>query len=116
MVYDVLRAADIACDLDLIFDFLVSAAEAFGENEATAFSLAERHLGTIETNLEDLGKAPHQGTLRPRLGDGVRNVIKGRAIYYFDVDDTRQTLRVLAVFFGGQDHEARILLRLLSRA
>jgi hypothetical protein len=29
--------------------------------------------------------------------------------------DARQRLRLLAVFFGGQDHAARILLRLPSR-
>ena len=64
--------------------------------------------------METLGEVPHQGTLRPHLGDGIRNVTKNRAVYYFDVDDSKKLVRVLAVFFGGQDHDARILLRLLS--
>ena len=115
MVYDVVRAADVAFDLELIFDFLVEAAEAFGEDTNTAFERAERRLFEIETGMDGLGDVPHQGTLRPHLGDGIRNVTKGRAVYYFEVDDDRQVVRVLAVFFGGQDHEARILLRLLDR-
>ncbi|MDT8853471.1 type II toxin-antitoxin system RelE/ParE family toxin [Paracoccaceae bacterium Fryx2] len=115
MVYEVVRAADVDVDLELIFDFLVAAAEDFGESAEGAFQLAERRITEIEATIEDLGSAPHQGTLRPRLGDGVRNVTKGRAIYYFEVDDARKILRLLAVFFGGQDHDARILLRLLTR-
>ena len=116
MAYEVVRAADVARDLDLIFDFLVAAAEDLGESEQRAFSRAEERLTEIEAGMADLGRVPHQGTRRPQLGGGVRNVTKGRAIYYFDVDDVRRTVRILAVFFGGQDHEARILLRLLSRS
>lgn len=116
MAYEVLRAADVALDLELIFDFLVSSAELFGESEARAFDLAEQRLARIEAAMEDLSKLPHQGTRRPHLGSGIRNVTRDRAIYYFDVDDERQVVRVLAVFFGGQDHDARILLRLLSDA
>ena len=64
--------------------------------------------------MERLGEGPHQGTLRPHLGDGIRNVTKNRAIFYSDVDDPKKVVRVLAVFFGGQDHDARTLLRLLG--
>ncbi len=45
-----------------------------------------------------------QGTLRPE-----------RAIFYFDADDDRRMVRVLAVFFGGQDHRRGMLTRLLLR-
>lgn len=114
VTYEVVRATDVDLDLELIFDFLVVAAEEFGESEEVAFQLAERRIMEIEANMEDLGMAPHQGTRRPHLGDGIRNVTKGRATYYFDVDDAQKILRLLAVFFGGQDHESRILLRLLS--
>ncbi|WP_323767050.1 type II toxin-antitoxin system RelE/ParE family toxin [Marinovum sp.] len=114
MVYEVRRAAGVARDLELIFEFLLSAAEGFGESPERAFALAEARLDEIETALDGLGRAPHQGTLRPHLGPGLRNVTKGRAVIYFDTDDSRQLLRVLAVFFGGQDHQSHILLRLLS--
>lgn len=114
MGYDVTRARDVDVDLELIFEFLVATAEAFGDDVETAFSRAERRLAEIETEIADLGTVPHQGTLRPHLGAGIRNVSNGRAVFYFDVDDTRRNLRVLAVFYGGQDHHARVLVRLLS--
>ena len=53
-----------------------------------------------------------QGTLRPELGDGIRNVTKHRAIFYFEV--LEEQIRVLAIFFGGQDHQGRMLLRILG--
>ena len=114
MVYKVVRAEEIDTDLELIFDFLVESAEQFGEDPETAFLRAETRVTEIERSLEELIKVPHQGTRRPHLGEGVRNVTKDRAIIYFDVDDEAEILRVLAVFFGGQEHNARILLRLLS--
>ena len=114
MAYEVLRAAAVARDLELIFDFLTEVAEGFGESPDRAFALAEARLAEIERALDALGRAPHQGTLRPHLGQAVRNVTKGRAGIYFDTDDDRRILRVLAVFFGGQDHHSHILLRLLS--
>jgi toxin ParE1/3/4 len=114
VVYEILRGDGVDQDLDLIFDFLVAAAEEFGEDERNSFELAERRLSEIERAMLTLGNAPHQGTLRPHLGYSVRNVTKARAVFYFDVDDEQKALRILAVFFGGQDHEARILLRLLQ--
>lgn len=114
MAYEVVRAEGVSLDLELIFDFLVAAAEDFGDDPETALRRAEGRLREIETGMERLGTAPHQGTLRPHLGAGIRNVIRDRAIYYFDIDEPNHRLRVLAVFFGGQDHDARILLRLLS--
>ncbi|WP_264773569.1 hypothetical protein [Defluviimonas salinarum] len=40
---------------------------------------------------------------------------KERAILYFDLDEGRRTVRLLAVFFGGQDRRAAILERLKAR-
>lgn len=114
MAYEVRRAAAVNFDLELIFDFLVASAEDFGETPEIAFSLAERRVAEIEMALEDLGRVPHQGTRREDLGADIRHVTKDRAIVYFDVDDDLRILRVLAVFFGGQDHDSRILLRILS--
>ncbi|OWY10441.1 KluB [Thioclava sp. JM3] len=113
MAHEVLRARALARDLEQIFDYLISAAEGFGEYPESAFALVERRIAAIEADLDAFGTAPHQGTLRPELGAGVRNVTKGRAVFYFDLDEAAATLRVLAVFFGGQDHQTRMLLRSL---
>lgn len=111
MAYEVVRAAGVGRDLELIFDFLVDLAEAFGE---AAFALAARRIDEIGAGMEGLGRLPLQGTLRPHLGAGVRDVTKGRVVYYFDEDEAQARARVLAVFFGEQGHEPRILLRLLT--
>jgi toxin ParE1/3/4 len=41
-------------------------------------------------------------------------VTKQRAVFYFDVDDDQRLVRILAVFFGGQDHQRAMLRRLLA--
>ncbi|MDA7964817.1 type II toxin-antitoxin system RelE/ParE family toxin [Ruegeria sp.] len=114
MVYEVIRSDEIDRDFEQIFDFLFETALHFGEDVDTALQHAENRLVEIEDSLNRLGNLPHQGTLRPHLGSGIRNVTKDRAVIYFDVDDETRTIRVLAVFYSGQDHDARILLRLLS--
>ena len=62
--------------------------------------------------MQALGRAPFQGTLWPDLLLDLRWVTKNRAILYFQVDEPAAVVRVLAVFFGGQDHRMRMLLRL----
>ncbi|APG48953.1 type II toxin-antitoxin system RelE/ParE family toxin [Phaeobacter porticola] len=114
MIYQVDRAEAIDGDLEAIFDFLFDAALRFGEDRETAFYRAAARLNEIDTAMEALGKAPHQGSLRADIATGLRSVTKGRAIFYFDLDDAAQRLRVLAVFFGGQDHQRRMLLRALK--
>ena len=114
MVYKVFRAEEVTTDLDLIFDHLVETAEHFGEDPETAFLRAEKRIIKIQESLESLVKAPHQGTLRPHLGHSIRNVTKNKAIIYFEVDDDELVVRVLAIFYSGQNHDAHILLRLLS--
>jgi len=112
--YAVERASDADRDLALIFDFLTESYRAFGEDEGAAFERAATRLRAIEADMQSLGNAPHQGTLRPDLLPGLRSVTKNRTIFYFDVDDDRRTVRVLAVFFGAQDHRRHMLKRLLG--
>ncbi|AXT37015.1 type II toxin-antitoxin system RelE/ParE family toxin (plasmid) [Phaeobacter sp. LSS9] len=114
MIYRVDRAEAIDRDLEAIFDFLFEAAISFGEDAETAFERAATRLTVIDDAIEALGQAPHQGTLRTDIAPGLRSVTKGRAIFYFDLNDADHQLRVLAVFFGGQDHQRRMLLRALG--
>lgn len=115
MAYRVERSESADHDLESIFDFLFATALDFGEDAATALDRAAARVLAIEDAMEALGQAPHQGTLRPELGGGVRNVTKGRAVIYFEPDDEARLARVLAVFWGGQDHRRRMLLKALAR-
>lgn len=114
MVWTVERAAAADADLELIFDFLFQAALDFGEPAGRAFEQAARRVRAIEDAAFRLGAAPRQGTLMPELLPGLRRVTRERAIIYFDTEETAEGLHVLAIFFGGQDHQRRMLLRLLG--
>lgn len=114
MAWTVERSAKADLDLALIFDFLLAAALDFGEPTDRAFEQASRRVRAIEDAIFALGNAPHQGTLDLALLLGLRRVTKERAIIYFEADEDAQIVRVLAVFFGGQDHRRRMLVRLLG--
>ncbi|MCO6180125.1 type II toxin-antitoxin system RelE/ParE family toxin [Ciceribacter sp. RN22] len=112
MAYEVRRSAESDRDLDLIFDHLVNSYLSFGDSIVEAFSRATARVRRIEADMDALAHAPYQGTLWPEVATGLRHVTKNRAIFYFDVDDERQLVRVLAIFFGGQDHQRLMLVRL----
>jgi plasmid stabilization system protein ParE len=112
MRYRVERSLDTDDDLAAIFDFLFDSYTAFGDTRDEALERAAARIEGVEAELLALGDAPHQGTLRPDLLPGLRSVTKQRAIFYFDVDDDQRLVRVLAIFFGGQDHQRAMLARL----
>ena len=114
IAYKVVRSEAIDRDIEAIYEFLFEAALGFGEDEATAHDRAALRITEIENAMEALGDTPHQGTLRSEISDGLRQVTKGRAIFYFDVDDVARAVQVNAIFFGGQDHQTRMLIRLLK--
>jgi plasmid stabilization system protein ParE len=115
MVYRVVRSVASDRDLALIFDHLFETYQELGDSPEEAFERAAARIRSIERDMEALGRAPLQGTLWPDLPPGLRWVTKNRAIFYFQADEAAEILRVLAVFFGGQDHRMRMLARLLRR-
>jgi len=112
MPYRVERSLDTDDDLAAIFDFLLNSYVGFGDERGEALERAAARIEGIEREMLSLGDVPHQGMLRPDLLPGLRSVTKQRAIIYFDVDDDLRLVRVLAIFFGGQDHQRAMLQRL----
>lgn len=112
MAYKVVRTRAAVQDLGLIFDHLIDSYTAFGEPMSVAVERASVRLRGIDEDIGSLSKAPHQGTLLPEILDGVRSVTKNNAVFYFLVDDAAEEIRVLAVFFGGQDHRRHMLTRM----
>ena len=112
MAFKVVRSAAYLRDLALILDHLAGAYLEFGEPPSDAFDHAVRRIRSINADVRSLGQAPYQGTLRPELAPGLRQVTKNRAIFYFEIDEERAEVRVLAAFFGGQDHQRHMLMRL----
>lgn len=113
-VFAVHRSVEAGRDLSLIFDHLHESYMALGEDPADAFDRASSRVREVVAAMERLGRSPFQGTLREELMPGLRQVTKDSAIFYFVTHEARERVDVLAVFFGGQDHQRRMLRRLLA--
>lgn len=116
MAFKVERSAACSRELDLILEHLVEAYREFGDTLPDAFDRAARRIRAIEAEMLSLGNEPYQGILRPAMAPGLRQITKNKAIFYFDIDEQRSAVRVLAVFFGGQDHQRHMLKRLGATA
>jgi plasmid stabilization system protein ParE len=106
-------------DFELIFDHLFGSYVDFGETLEDGFERAARRVMEIRKAGEDIAKAPHRGTIRNDIVPGLRNVTLDRAIFWFDLDDDHRDddhriVRILGVFFGGQDHIRHMMVRLLG--
>ena len=107
-------SADAERDFELIFDHLLRSYVDFGERLESAIDHAGKRVLEIRAAAEGILTAPHRGERHDDILPGLRHLSIGRAIYWFVVDDETQTVRVLAVFFGGQDHVQHMMRRLLQ--
>lgn len=114
--YAVEFAAEAERDFELIFDFLEGIYRSFGESAEDALAHAAKRVEAIRATAVGLGSAPYRGTRHQEIMPGLRHVTIDQAIYWFVVDENALTVRVLAVFFGGQDHVRRMLARLLQQS
>jgi len=116
MTWDTVFAAEAEHDFTLIFDHLVESYLAFGDSRAEAISRAEERLAKIFEDSLRIATAPYRGPSHDDLLPGLRNLALGKASFWFIIDDAAQTVRILAVFFGAQDQQRRMLIRLLGGA
>jgi len=108
-------SADAERDFGFIFDHLFESYVAFGEGTEEALDHAARRVMDIRKAADRRASFPLRGAARDEILPGIRFLAIARAIYWFDVDQTARKVRILAVFFGGQDHIRHMLVRLLSR-
>lgn len=114
MTYEIAFAEDAERDFELIFDFLIESYTGFGEAIDDAISHARSRLIDIHRDICDLANAPYRGTLHTDILPDLRHVTIGRTIVWFDIIEQSRTVRILAVFYGGQDHVRHMLTRLLQ--
>ena len=107
-------SAEAERDFGLIFDHLFESYLGFGENVEAALDHCEARISDIRQEADRLASAPFRGESHDDLLPGLRHLTIDRAIYWFDVDEAEQRVRVLAIFFGGQDHVRHMLTRLLT--
>lgn len=100
-------------DFELIFDHLFKSYVGFGESADEALEHAAHRIMGIRRAADRLATFPMRGTVRDDILPGVRHLTIDRAIYWFDIDEAGHKVRVLAIFFGGQDHVHHMLVRLL---
>jgi plasmid stabilization system protein ParE len=112
VVYEVRRAADVTRDLGLIEDHLFQTYRGFGEDVAEAVAKAIARVEDAQAYIRTFAGHPHRGTEHPSIRPGLRTVTNNRFIYYFEIDDSALEVTILAVFFGGIDHQQQILERL----
>ncbi|BCH34099.1 plasmid stabilization protein [Mesorhizobium sp. L-8-10] len=115
MAHKVTFSVDAERDFELIFDFLFESRIEFGEAAGTAVERAEERVQSIRADIEALPRAPYGGTMHDDVLPGLRDVTLGRAVVWFDIVEDKGDVRVLAIFFGGQDHMRRMLVRLLRQ-
>ncbi|MDP2084710.1 MAG: type II toxin-antitoxin system RelE/ParE family toxin [Gemmobacter sp.] len=113
--WTVVFAAEAAEDLALIEDHLIRAYRAFGESMSEARLRAEVRIEAIITTAERLCIAPYRGESQNDLLPGLRHLALDNAVYWFVPDPETRQIRVLAVFFGAQDHQRHMLVRLLQK-
>ncbi len=114
MAFKVAFAEPAENDFDAIFAFLVESYLGFGESPGAAIEHALQRVQSIRADAGMIGRAPYHGTLHDDIARGLRHVTIGRAIFWFKVFEELEEVRVLGVFFGGQDHQRRMLVRLLQ--
>ncbi|MYD97959.1 MAG: type II toxin-antitoxin system RelE/ParE family toxin [Gammaproteobacteria bacterium] len=113
MGYELAFSAEAERDFELIFDHLLRSYMDFGEGLDSALDHAEKRVLEIRATAERIAGAPCRGERHDDILPGLRHLTIGRAIYWFDVDEASKAVRVLAVFFGGQDHVRHMMIRLL---
>ena len=101
-------------DFELIFDHLFESYVDFGERPDEAVEHAGARVLEIRSAADRILTAPHRGERHDDILPGLRHLSLGRATYWFEVDEGREAARILSVFFGGQDHIRRMLVRLME--
>ncbi|MEL6682067.1 MAG: type II toxin-antitoxin system ParD family antitoxin [Pseudomonadota bacterium] len=64
---------------------------------------------------ERTAELPFQVTLHPDILPDVRFVRRNNAVFWFRPEADAQIVRVLALFFGAQDHIRHMMARMLDR-
>jgi len=112
VVYKLRPERHVGRDLDVIESYLVQTYQDFGDDLNSAVARAAARIKQALGYLETFEARPYRGTEYPQVRPGLRTVTNNRFIYYFEIDEPRSEVRILAVFFGGMDHQKQILERL----
>ena len=107
-------SAEAERDFALIFDHQFEGYRSFGTRVEAALDHSEDRIRDIRQEADRLDAALDRGERHDDLLPGLRHLTIDRAVYWFNVHEAEQRVRILAIFFGGQDHVRHMLTRLLT--
>lgn len=100
-------------DLGLLFFHLADSYAEFGSNRHEAAAQARTRVQKVFAATERIASAPMRGERHDDWMPGLRHLTLDKGVYWYLVDEGAKCVRILAIFYGGQDHQRRMLLRLL---
>ncbi len=109
LVWSVEFSEEAERDLALILDHLFGTYQDLGEPDETAFECALARIRRIRDSAVDLDSNPYRGTRRDAIGPILRNITVNKAIIWFHAEKGGQVIRIIAFFFGGQEHIRYVL-------
>lgn len=100
MSYRIVFAPEASDQLEALFLYIA---------EHASPATAQRYTDAVIATCESLALFPHRGVPRDDIRPGLRLTHhKGRAVIAYAVDEGAQTVFIVGVFYGGQDHEAAL--------
>ena len=100
MSYRVVFAPEASDQLEALFLYIA---------ERSSPTIAERYANAVVATCEGLALFPLRGVARGDIRPGLRLTHhKGRTVIAYAVDENAQTVSVIGVFYGGQDHEGAL--------
>ncbi len=104
--YESIFAASAERDFDRIAEHLFRSCVSFGERPAVAADRVDLRISDLWVFIQSLKSLPHRGTRRDDLYSGLRVLADQRsAAIAFEVDDDAGSVRILRIFYGGEDYE-----------
>ena len=100
MSYRVVFAPEASDQLEELFLYIA---------EESSPEIAQRYTDEIIATCEGMALFPHRGVARDDIRPGLRLTHhKGRTVIAYAVNDAAQTVSIVGVFYGGQDHEGAL--------
>lgn len=101
MSYSVVFAPEASDQLEALFLYIA---------EHSSLAIAERYTDAVVATCEGLVLSPLRGVSREDIRPGLRLTHhRGRTVIAYAVEEDAQTVSIIGVFYGGQDHEGALL-------